>query len=406
MHGKMAPVQTDATAALDDAGISAYLGECREITLREIAAIIPGGGADDPATSATQQRILYKLMLDYPLRDAKALRPALCMATCRALGGSQAAIVRTAAVLELYHNAFLIHDDIEDASLMRRGGPTLHHAHGVPIAINVGDAMFALSLRPLLDNTAILGLGKALRILEAIARMVQESVEGQALELDWVRNRTWALTDDDYVEMVTKKTGWYSFITPVLVGCVAADAPAAVVSALTAYARCLGVAFQIQDDLLNLEEDGGGYGKERHGDLWEGKRTLMLLHALREASPEDRSEARRILGKPRPADGDDPALDALLDSLVAGGELGECGARAIRDHLAGARRAAPKAAAEVKWLFDLLRRHGSCEHARRIAVRWAEEARSSLAACVADLPASVHREFLTGLARYVLDRLR
>ena len=95
---------------------------------------------------------LYDLILDYPLRGGKALRPALSIATCLGLGGHLEAILPTAATLELYHNAFLIHDDIEDESWWRRGKPTLHIDHGVPIAVNVGDAMLSLSLQPLLDN--------------------------------------------------------------------------------------------------------------------------------------------------------------------------------------------------------------------------------------------------------------
>ena len=91
--------------------------------------------------------------MEYPLREAKGLRPALCIATCRALGGSLEAVLPSAAVLELYHNAFLIHDDVEDGSERRRGMPTLHRDHGAPIAINVGDAMLGLALSPLLDNT-------------------------------------------------------------------------------------------------------------------------------------------------------------------------------------------------------------------------------------------------------------
>jgi geranylgeranyl diphosphate synthase type II len=88
-------------------------------------------------------------MLDYPLREAKALRPAMCIATCRALGGSTEGVLQSATVLELYHNAFLIHDDVEDESEKRRDGTTLHRAHGVPVAINVGDGMLALALEPL-----------------------------------------------------------------------------------------------------------------------------------------------------------------------------------------------------------------------------------------------------------------
>src|SRR6185503_211786 len=127
--------------------------------------------------------ILYDLVMDYPLRPAKALRPSLCIATCRALGGMLEAVLPSAAVLELYHNAFLIHDDIEDDSVKRRGGDTLHLAYGVPIAINVGDTMLAMALDPLLDNMRLVGMGKALRVLRTVSRMARESAEGQAIEL-------------------------------------------------------------------------------------------------------------------------------------------------------------------------------------------------------------------------------
>src|SRR5262245_60657475 len=116
--------------------VEGYLAECRALVLAEIRQLIP-------RESSPFRPILYDLMLEYPLRDAKAMRPALCIACCRALGGRLEAVLPSAAVLEFYHNAFLIHDDIEDGSHTRRGAPTLHVAHGVPIAINVGDAMLA-----------------------------------------------------------------------------------------------------------------------------------------------------------------------------------------------------------------------------------------------------------------------
>src|ERR1700748_2235408 len=136
---------------------------------------------------------LYELVLDYPRRGGKALRPALSIATCLGLGGHLEAVLPTAATLELYHNAFLIHDDIEDESWRRRGRPTLHMDHGIPIAVNVGDAMLSMSLQPLLDNVERVGLGPALRILRAIAHMTRRTVEGQAVELGWVRANTWQL---------------------------------------------------------------------------------------------------------------------------------------------------------------------------------------------------------------------
>lgn len=131
---------------------------------------------------------LYDLIPSYPERSGKGLRPSLCIATYRAFGGDTEAVVHSAAALELFHNAFLIHDDIEDGSEFRRGSPTLHTEHGVPIAINVGDAMNVLSMRPLMDNMTLLGPNLAWLVFNEIEHMVRESVEGQAMELGWVRD--------------------------------------------------------------------------------------------------------------------------------------------------------------------------------------------------------------------------
>ena len=164
-----------------------YLATCKEACDSEISRLYAPGQRGSNG--------LYDLILDYPLRGGKALRPALSIAICLGLGGHLEAVLPTAATLELYHNAFLIHDDIEDESWSRRGKPTLHIDHGIPIAVNVGDAMLSLSLQPLLDNVERVGLGPALRILRAVAHMTRRTVEGQAIELDWVRNNTWQLDD-------------------------------------------------------------------------------------------------------------------------------------------------------------------------------------------------------------------
>lgn len=377
-----------------------YLDECRALVLDEIRAIVARQHARGPTDG-----FLYELMLDYPLRDAKGLRPALCVATCRALGGKLEAVVRSAAVLELYHNAFLIHDDIEDESLVRRGRPTLHREHGVPIAINVGDAMLALSLQPLLDNVETIGLGPALRTLRAVARMTRESVEGQALELDWVRRGDVSeLRDADYVRMVEGKTCWYSFITPIEVGAIAAGASAEILDELHEFARVLGVAFQIQDDLLNLAGEIGSYGKEIGGDLWEGKRTLILLHCLRSASAAQRAEITTILAKPRPRERASD-MQALLVELVERGELSGAGRDAIIERLGPDDRAC-KTEADVQRLLALIHEHGSIEYARAFARAGMLDVRARLAACHRFLPASIHREFLDGLVDYVFARER
>jgi geranylgeranyl diphosphate synthase, type II len=383
--------------------LRAYLDDCRGLVEAEIRRIVPADGRRGAA--------LYDLMLDYPLREAKGLRPALCIATCRALGGKLEAVLRSAAVLELYHNAFLIHDDIEDESIMRRGGPTLHRTHGIPVAVNVGDAMLALSLQPLLDNIGVIGLGPSLRVLAAVARMTRESVEGQALELHWVRRAEWQLADEDYVRMVEQKTCWYSFITPVVIGAIAGGLHAAEIEPLAELARRLGVAFQIQDDILNLEGDVGEYGKEIGGDLWEGKRTVILLHAMRCATEDDRAEAARILALPRPGAAGEQAEEAtraalaVLDALVDEGELTDGGRARARAALA---RTGPRAKTpdEVRFLLELVERHGSIAHARAVARAWAGEARRMFETCAPRLLPGVHRDLLSGLIDYVHERVR
>jgi geranylgeranyl diphosphate synthase type II len=332
-----------------------YLGDCRSLVLDELDRIIPHN---------RYRPVLYELMFEYLLREGKALRPALCIATCRSLGGRLHDVLHTAAVLELFHNAFLVHDDVEDESLLRRGLPTLQRQYGVPIAVNVGDGMYALCLQPLLDNAEELGLGKALRILQIIARMARESVEGQATELDWIRRGEWTATDRDYCLMVYKKTCWYTFVAPMQIGAITTSAAHEQCRLLLRFARYMGVAFQIQDDILNLTAAQEPYGKEIAGDLWEGKHTLMLLHALRSATQAERSNAEQILGQQR----------------------------------------SQKSEEDINALLDLIHRYKSVEHARALANRLAVRARQIFEEVCTSLAPSVHRDFLLALPEYVITR--
>ncbi len=378
-----------------------YMGDCRTMVLEEMRGMIPKDGR--------LGRVLYDLVFDYPLRDAKALRPALCVATCCALGGSLEAVSNSATVIELFHNAFLIHDDIEDGSEKRRSGPTLHRMHGLPVAINVGDAMFALTLEPLLDNTRLLDLGRALRILKVVARMVRESAEGQALELAWIREACWTQTDRDYLRMVHKKTSHYTFITPVVVGAVVAGEVGERLGRLRLFATALGAAFQIQDDVLNLAGDEDRIGKELDGDLWEGKHTLVLLHAVRSCTEAERRRATAVLRKRRPFDGAAAdrmmPLRELVDRLRADGQLSARSARVLTrgiDEAAGA--ADFKTVDDVLFLRDLIRRQGSIDHARAVALRRAQRARRTLTALTREWTPSVHRDFLHDLTTFVIER--
>lgn len=375
-----------------------YLEEHRELVLGEIRRIIREGSPGDDRA--------YRLMLDYPLRRAKGLRPALCIAVCRALGGELEEVLPSAAVVEMYHNAFLIHDDIEDGSLTRRGGPALHRTHGIPAAVNCGDGLLALTLGPLLANTDRLGLGRALRILDVYARAVIESFEGQAQELSWIDEGTWQLTDADYESMVRRKTCSYSFIAPGLVGAAVAGAAPRLEALLVSFLESLGLAFQIQDDLLNLEEGRTDYGKELAGDLWEGKRTLMLLHALRSAGETDREEALRVLRKPRPTAGSpEVGLADLLRGMVEERIIDEASRAAMMRYLD--RRAAAsgeKTEDDVQFLRRLIGDHGGIDHARAVAGRHAASAEAGWQQLAEVLADSVHKRFIGWLKDYVVQR--
>jgi geranylgeranyl diphosphate synthase type II len=269
---------------------------------------------------------LYQQLADYPFREGKGLRPAICYAACRGSGGDDGQAAHSAAALELFHNGALLHDDIEDVSLFRRGAETMFRQHGVPIAINVGDATNVFCVSLLLLNVRRLGVRKALQILEEFERMGRESVEGQAIELDWIRNEEFDLRDQDYVRMAHKKTCWYTVIAPLRIGAICGSLPGTAAPTdedmlgLTELGHLAGVAFQINDDLLNLEADEVLYGKEISGDLFEGKRTLMLLHFLRTASPAVRRRALAILRQPRNRKQAD-SIHWLLSAMIEAGSL-------------------------------------------------------------------------------------
>jgi geranylgeranyl diphosphate synthase type II len=349
--------------AHDEALVSRVLGDARAEVRRELERLFR-------RQRRTGYGPLYDLLADYPFREGKGLRPAICFAACRAAGGRTEQALVSATALELFHNAFLLHDDVEDGSQFRRGRITLFEAHGVPIAVNVGDATNVLAMGVLLRNTDTLGIRKALLVLREVERMARESVEGQAIELGWIREGRFELDDRDYVRMAYKKTCWYTVIAPLRIGviCGAPPGPRAPLEdellPLLELGHLAGIAFQISDDLLNLEADEVHYGKESGGDLWEGKRTVMLLHFMRTARPREHARALRILTTPR----------------------------------------RQKKERDVAWLLQAMRAAGSLEHGRRMALEFSERALELDAAGFPWLLDNDDRRFLREMLHYVIDR--
>src|SRR5262245_58345365 len=198
------------------------------------------------------RRYLYNLVSDYPRRGGRMLRPSLCLATARAFGADENDALKTAVAIELLHNAFLVHDDVEDESDARRGRPTLNALHGSPVAVNVGDALIFLGLKALLDNVERLGLALAMRLLNDAEEMVRETIEGQSIELGWRHDNAMHLRESDYLEMILKKTCWYTTIFPVCAGALIGSGTDSNLDRFIRFGFFAGAAFQIQDDLLNL----------------------------------------------------------------------------------------------------------------------------------------------------------
>jgi len=345
---------TTATGAGEDL-LQKRFSYYRETTLAGLLSAIP---------DREPRRYLYDPLSAHLSRIGKSIRPALCMATCQAFGGDAAAAARSATAIEMLHNAFLVHDDVEDQSELRRGRPTMHAEHGVSLAVNAGDMLNALSLRMLRDNLAVLGEKLTWRVFDEFDHMMQESLEGQAMELGWVRDNRCDLSEEDYLRMVLKKTCWYSFIHPCRIGALIATRDTARLDRLNRFGYYLGAAFQIQDDLLNLAGDQNRYGKEIGGDLLEGKRTLMLIRLFARAQPTEAARLKAFLGQPR----------------------------------------ASRSPSDVRWILELMQTCGCLNYGRTVARQLAGATLYEFTQAFGDLPASDEKNFLHQIIRYMVSR--
>jgi geranylgeranyl diphosphate synthase type II len=309
------------------------------------------------------RKYLYDLAADYPNRGGKMMRPSICIATARAFGGRLEDALASAVAFELLHNAILIHDDVQDESDERRCRPTMHVLHGVPLAINVGDSLMLLSLKPLLENHSTLGADLSVRILEELQQVASDSAEGQAMELGWRHDNAVDVTPADYLDMVLKKTCGMAAIYPTRVGALIGTRGRIDLNRFVRFGFFLGAAFQIQDDILNLFADDR-YGKERNGDIWEGKRTLMMIHLLQNCTLCERERITDILHRSRKV----------------------------------------RCETEVRWIRRLMDTYGCIDYAQRMAHGLAGAAVVECAAVFEGVPDSRDRRFIEGLPRWVFER--
>lgn len=236
-------------------------------------------------------------MWDFLERGGKRWRPALFLLVIEALGEDSKKFLDFAIIPEVIHNGTIMVDDVEDDSKFRRGKPCTHRIFGIDIAVNTGNAMYFLPLLTLIKNKDKLPPKTLNKIYEIYTKEMINLSLGQAMDIAWHRGLANAdlITEAQYLQMCAYKTGTLARMAAKMAA-VLANAEGNAVEKMGRFAEAVGVAFQIQDDILDLTseefaEKKGGRGQ----DITEGKRTLMVIRTLEKAEPSDKERLKEVL---------------------------------------------------------------------------------------------------------------
>ncbi len=313
--------------------------------------------ARDGSTRGLYDMIRYHLGLDGSGSSGKRMRPLLGLLAYASITGEYAPALPGAAAVELGHNFSLIHDDIEDEDHERRHRPTLWTLHGIPQAINTGDAVFVLS-RIALHRLSELGFpdSKVLRLMRLYDETCLALCEGQYLDI-WTGEHETPMSVDLYFDMIGRKTAAL-IAASIEAGALLATDDEEVVRRYRAFGWALGLAFQLNDDLLGIWGEETTTGKEP-SDLVRHKKTLPVIYALEHAAAADRARLAAIYAMAEP--GHDDVSDAMA----------------------------------------ILRRCGAEEYTRQQARRWRDEALAQLDA--AGVVEKTAREQLEQIMRSVIS---
>ncbi len=232
----------------------------------------------------------------------KRLRPLLTLATARMLGYAGKRHIHLATCVEFIHTATLLHDDVVDESLLRRGLASANAVFGNKASVLVGDFLFSRAFELMVEDGS-------LRVLEILSRASATIAEGEVLQL--VTQNDLATTEAQYLDVVMGKTAAL-FAAACRVGSVVADGDAATEAALANYGMNLGIAFQLVDDALDYAADQTKLGKTVGDDFREGKITLPVLHAFTRGTPTEQAFWRRTIEASEQTEDDLPEALRLM----------------------------------------------------------------------------------------------
>ncbi|MFB6457198.1 polyprenyl synthetase family protein [Chitinophaga sp. Hz27] len=226
---------------------------------------------------------LYGAIRYFLANGGKRIRPLLCLLGNELYNGPGTDVMHIATAIELFHNYSLVHDDIMDNSPTRRGMDTVHVRYGKPTAIVVGDTLLIRSVEEI-NRIAVPNRNKIIGLFLKTAR---EVCEGQQMDLDQEAAGIGNVTYEDYLHMITRKTA-VLLAASITLGAMAAQVSSYQQELLYSYGKNLGIAFQLQDDLIDAFGDPAKTGKQQGGDIIENKNTALLIKALERCNPQQR----------------------------------------------------------------------------------------------------------------------
>jgi geranylgeranyl diphosphate synthase type I len=297
----------------------------------QLDAVIPRT-VDEPYLAATfgsasywydseaAQRSLSDPVWELLDRGGKRWRATVFATLVDGFGGDSDAYEPYAAVPELLHTGTLLVDDVEDGASMRRGAPAIHEQFGVDIALNAGNALYFLPMTIIRRNPGAMSPDARLAAYEMIHEELNLAHLGQSLDIHWHNEREIRIDEEQYLQMCACKTGSLGRLAARLAAIVTGRSDADE-RAVANWAQEMSIAFQISDDVLDIESTIGEvdeFGKEDGNDIKEGKKTLPVIHAARHADPEAVARLEAILDA---ADNDSREIAECIDTLRATGSI-------------------------------------------------------------------------------------